>query len=552
MAASERSRCLVLLCAGVAACTPDFDALQHGLDDGGADAAVMDAGARDAGARIDGGAVDGAPPDGGLRDGGDVDACAPSDDVCDGVDADCDGSTDEDAACGGGLACREGMCLRPGGALLASRLIGATGPAASRLRDRARAIATLSGGGLVVAGDTEAPGTIDFGTGALTPTQADGFVVTFDRDLSATAAMRIGGGNFDDVRATTTLGARFAIGGQVVGTVDLGAGAGGSGTTGYVAVYDSAALTAHHASRRIGPPSAVTAIARLGTDLVIVGTFATTLDLGAPCVAVTPPTATGHMFAARITGGGVPVWCTAIPSTANASANAVTVDDAGGVVLVGAFSGDLDLGPLGSLSAVGGFDAVAIQLDGGSGVIGWARAIGGSAVEEGTAVAALPGGDILVGGGYASADASVDGMGLPATSTVTLYLARLTSAGAAVWVRVDHAGVSSRAWALATDAAGRAVVHGEHTGLDLLGCPAIAGARDVFAARIDPADGQCLWLTTFGGAEPEFAGGIAIDERTAVLAASVNDGCTIGSTNVTTVGDDPTGDTDIAVIALQL
>jgi hypothetical protein len=157
-------------------------------------------------------------------------------------------------------------------------------------------------------------------------------------------------------------------------------------------------------------------------NIVIAGTFDTTLDFGAG------PLSGGPGFIAKLDPSGSLLWAKGI-STDNAIYAAL--DGAGSIfVAVGCKAGD-DFGG-GPLAVAGLTDACVIKLDP-DGAHVWSRALGGPSYDFPTDVAIGPAGEVVVVGGFKE---SIDLAGsIKSAGDFDAFVARLDDGGAPLWGR---------------------------------------------------------------------------------------------------------------------
>lgn len=103
------------------------------------------------------------------------------------------------------------------------------------------------------------------------------------------------------------------------------------------------------------------------------------------------------------------------------------------------------------------------------------------------------------------------------------FVTKYAPDGSFLWVRQMVGAPDARtgvARSVTTDAAGNVYVGGDFRGTVALGAYALtsAGDKDAFAAKLAP-DGTVLWATRWGGADLEYAEGIAVDGAGNVLTA---------------------------------
>ena len=138
-------------------------------------------------------------------------------------------------------------------------------------------------------------------------------------------------------------------------------------------------------TRLIAGRTGANAVAAAGTDTVIAGRFAGTIDFGVKSfTAKNAPFS--DLFVARLDAKGNAIWARGGGSPSNDEARDVAVDVDGDVVMVGSMSGTIDLGGAGPLVSAGGTDAFAIKLAP-DGATLWAKRFGDTDDDSAAAVA---------------------------------------------------------------------------------------------------------------------------------------------------------------------
>jgi hypothetical protein len=190
--------------------------------------------------------------------------------------------------------------------------------------------------------------------------------------------------------------------------------------------------------------------------------------------------------------------------------------------VVGATLGDLG-------GALGGEDAIVARVDGGGNVV-WLRQFGTPQWEE--ALAVIGDGS----GGYFIAGLTEGNLGGPSAGEDDVFLTRVDSSGAEIWMRQFGAAGPEAGEALAPDDAGGVYVVG--------GAEDLGGDADVFVARYDAAGSQ-MWLREFGSPEFDIAFSAATDGAGGVYIAGSTQGVlgasSAGANDVFVARYDPSG-----------
>ena len=290
-----------------------------------------------------------------------------------------------------------------------------------------------------------------------------------------------------------------------------------------VAVYNDS--TAH----------AVAATALPSGDLVVVGSIWGTARFGSIEVQSAGWT---DVFVARRSASGTWLWVKRMGGASSDAPEAVAVDAAGNILVVGTFTGSISVpGALGPHALVpeGTGDAFVAKLDG-DGQWLWATRMGGSgdpangAPESAKAVALDPAGNVYVAGGFLET-VSFGGTNLSLTSAgfTDAWVARLSPNGDWQWA-VRAGGVPGHDPAAAITADGTSVyVTGTfQTSMTFPGLPdpLLISGWGFFLARLD-ADGQWSWATDAsllgGGGKallPDGAGGVFVGGHASAISIS--------------------------------
>lgn len=260
-----------------------------------------------------------------------------------------------------------------------------------------------------------------------------------------------------------------------------------------------------------------------------------------------------NIYVARLNAAGT--WTQAV-SAEGSSGDFVTglaLDNAGTATVCGTFALSTRFGSL-SLTSVGDVDVFVARLNS-AGVWTQAAQAGGTSADFANAVAVDAAGNVVVVG-VTTSNASTFGTiplpgvpNIPEPTSQRLFVARLSAAG--TWTQAVRAGSSGavipRAVQVA-DGTGAALVTGLFSGSIRLGPSLMSnGAYDVFVARLDAA-GTWTEGVRAGGLEDDHAQGMAIDGGgNVIIAGAFTRVATFGSTTLTN-----TNTTNEAILVARL
>ena len=174
-------------------------------------------------------------------------------------------------------------------------------------------------------------------------------------------------------------------------------------------------------------------------QVIVVGTFSGTIDLDPSATTERPATAAGDadIFIVAVDAEtGALEWSAVLPCSGTATAGHASMDASGNILVVGSFSGtiDLDPGPTDTAdAAVGGTDGFAVQLDS-SGAHTWSTVLGGSGDDTLTAGDLASGGGAALVGGF-SDTTSVGGTTLVSVGGADCLAMTVDGTGAVGWAR---------------------------------------------------------------------------------------------------------------------
>jgi hypothetical protein len=177
---------------------------------------------------------------------------------------------------------------------------------------------------------------------------------------------------------------------------------------------------------------------------------------------------------------------------------AVGVDGAGNLLTGAVFSGMADFGG-GPLTSAGGRD-LAVAKYGPSGEHLWSFGFGGAGADQVWDAAVDAQGSWVVAGGF-TGQANLGTGPLTSAGGEDIFLAKYSKDGRPLWSRRIGGAGNDRAYAVALDRSGNAVITGYFEGqVDFgAGSHTSAGGRDVFVAMYSGGIGYPLWSSSYGG-----------------------------------------------------
>jgi hypothetical protein len=212
------------------------------------------------------------------------------------------------------------------------------------------------------------------------------------------------------------------------------------------------------------------------------------------------------------------VWSKAFGDASAQVVSGVAADAQGNVLVIGTFTGTIDLGS-GPLVSAGGTDIFLAKLDPTGNAV-WSKRFGDAADQVGGAVAVDPGGSSYITG---SVKGTVDfglgplsNAGDPLTDT---FVAGFSPSGTAMFSKRYAATFAQAGTAIAVNAAQEILLGGTFGSSADFGCGVLpgAGGTDVFLAKLSSL-GACVWSKRFGDAADQDVASVAFDGSGNVLA----------------------------------
>ena len=263
-------------------------------------------------------------------------------------------------------------------------------------------------------------------------------------------------------------------------------------------------------------------------NIVITGSFNGKVEFGGGLV--TTSQARG-VFVARFDSSGQHLWSKAYggPAGSYSDSYGLGVDPSGSVGIAGVFSGSIDVGG-GTMTSAGQQDVFIARFDS-AGVPQWSKRFGGTAQEWARDAAADDNGNLLVAGSFG---ASVDfGLGpVNTTGYDDGFVVKYDASGAAQWASVFKGSQSQMAMSVHADHAGNAIAGGHFYGASTFAGTSLTAPdtmSDLFLVKLTSA-GAPVWVQKFAGSSSEYIDGLGSDSSNNVLlAGSIYGTTTFGS-----------------------
>jgi trimeric autotransporter adhesin len=259
----------------------------------------------------------------------------------------------------------------------------------------------------------------------------------------------------------------------------------------------------------------VTSAAASGGFLYIVGNFSGSASVGG---ANLYSAGNGDGFVTKLDANGVALWAKPIGGIASDTATSVSVDSSGNVLVGGNFNGTTtNLGAL-NIPSAGGQDGYVAKFNS-NGVVQWAKPIGGISSDFATSVSADSSGNVLVGGNFNGTTTNLAAANITSAGQQDGYVAKFDTSGVVQWAKPIGGISSDNATSLAVDSSGNVAVAGSFQGATtnlVSGNLTSAGGQDGYVAKFNPS-GVAQWIKAIGGTSSDNANFVSIDSNSNIL-----------------------------------
>lgn len=226
-------------------------------------------------------------------------------------------------------------------------------------------------------------------------------------------------------------------------------------------------------------------------------------------------------FISKVDVSGNLVWAKSFGGTNSDAGNAISVDNAANVFVIGNFYGGGDFDPgtgVTNLTSNGQTDIFIAKFNA-SGDQLWAKAIGGSAYDYGNGVATDNAGNVYITGNFSGTVDFDPGTGVTNLTSLgqsDIFIAKLDASGDLVWAKNIGGVSSSDALSMSIDKTGDLFVTGAFSGtVDFdpnAGTSNVTsnGSQDVYVAKLN-SNGDLIWAKNLGGSGYDQARAISVD-----------------------------------------
>jgi len=257
------------------------------------------------------------------------------------------------------------------------------------------------------------------------------------------------------------------------------------------------------------------------------------------------------VFVSKLDSSGNFVWAKSFGGTSSEVSYRIAVDSSGNVYTTGYFSGTADFDPgagTANLTSAGSQDVFVSKLDS-SGNFVWAKSFGGSSLDIGYSITFDSSGNVYTLGifrGTADFDPGAGTTNLTSAGINDLFVSKLDSSGALLWVKSFGGSENEIGYEIAVDSSGNVYTTGYFPGtVDFdpgAGTTNLTstGSNDGFVSKLD-SSGNFVWAKSFGGSSSDYLKSITFDSSGNIYTTGGFQGTAdfdpgAGTTNLTSAG----------------
>jgi hypothetical protein len=226
-------------------------------------------------------------------------------------------------------------------------------------------------------------------------------------------------------------------------------------------------------------------------EIVVLGDFTGSIDLGSGSVAAA---GARDAFVAKLSPSGQLLWGSVLSATGATSIRELTVTAQDEIIAIGNFTGTADLGGALTLPSSGGLDMFITKLDTNGNHI-WGHSFGGSGQDVVNGVSTNDNGEIYITGSYEGA-ITFDAVDLAGPGSNSAFVVKLSTVGKTIWANDIGGDVSDSGVRVAVAPTGEIVVTGIFNGDVDFGGGVFATAAtdnfDLFMVRYT-SEGNHVW-----------------------------------------------------------
>jgi len=245
--------------------------------------------------------------------------------------------------------------------------------------------------------------------------------------------------------------------------------------------------------------------------------------------------ASGAIAVGRLDAAGTVVWTRQAALSGYGYGSSIAALADGSAIITGAFDGMATFGAI-TLTSAGISDAFVAKLDA-AGSFVWATSAGGTGTDYGQDVAVLPDGSTLVAGRF-DLTATFGSTTLTSGGSSDAFVTKLDAVGSFVWATRMGGADYDFASGIASLPDGSAILTGSFEEEAAFGSTTLtsAGFGDAFAAKLDPS-GSVVWASRAGGPVNDDGSRVAARaDGSAVVTGRFEGTASFGSTTLTSVG----------------